>query len=64
MPPFSGEIPPFNGAAIDKNGWDYLWTYFEQRSVNGKTQATPVGMYVERVYDAVSFDCFNFIQIA
>lgn len=64
MPPYSGEIPPFNGAAIDKNGWDYLWTYFEQRSVSGKTQAVPVGMYVERVYDAVSFDCFNFIQIA
>ena len=63
MPPYSGEIQPFNGSAINKNGWDYIWTYFEQRSVSGKTQAVPVGLYVERVYDYVSFDCFNFIQI-
>lgn len=64
MPPYSGEIQPFNGSTINKNGWDYIWTYFEQRSVSGKTQAVPIGLYVERVYDYVSFDCFNFIQIA
>jgi len=64
MPPFSGEIQPFNGDTINKDGWDYIWTYFEQRSVSGKTQAVPVGLYVERVYDYVSFDCFNFIQLA
>lgn len=63
-PPYSGEIQPFNGTTINKGGWDYMWTYFEQRSVSGKTQAVPVGLYVERVYDSVSFDCFNFIQIA
>lgn len=63
-PPYSGEIQPFNGTTINKGGWDYMWTYFEQRSVSGKTQAVPVSLYVERVYDSVSFDCFNFIQIA
>lgn len=64
MPPFQGEITPFNGATVNKNGWDYIWTYFENRSNNGKTIATPISLNVERVYDAVSFDCFNFIDIA
>lgn len=63
-PPYSGEIQPFNGTTINKGGWDYIWTYFEQRSVSGHTQAVPVGLYVERVYDSVSFDCFNFITIS
>lgn len=62
MPAVTTTVFPFS--QFTKDGWDYCWTYFENRSVSGKTQAVPVGLYVERVYDSVSFDCFNFIQIA
>ena len=63
QPNVTTEVHPFD--PVNKNGWEYIWTYSELRTdtTSNTTQPVPVGLYVERVYDEVSFSPFNFIVI-
>lgn len=64
QPNVTTSIAPFG--QVSKNGWEYVWTYTELHTdtASNTTQPKPKGIYVEKVYDEVSFAAFNFIRVA
>lgn len=50
---------------FDKNGWEYVWVHntLTTDTTSNTTVATPDGLYVEKVYEEVSFQPFQFIVV-
>lgn len=59
MPNSKVNFPGMEGGPLEKDGYDYVWCYNEERASDDCTIFQPVYAYCEKVYPRAKFDVFT-----